>query len=475
MIDLFVVGGYFALMLVVGWRARSGSPDSYWVAGRRYGTIPVSASLVATIFGASSTVGIIGLGYSRGLTGAWWSLVGGLALIPFGFLLAKKVRGLEVYTLPDVLQKAYGRNVSVVGAAFIVLAWCGVVAAQMVAGAFLLESVFPVGFEGALFTVTLVFVLYTLWGGQLSVVRTDSWQVLLFVGALLATLALVLRAGSGFGPLLEGVPSNHLSFPTSQDFGWYQVVVFYPLIVGMPYLVGPDIYSRVFCARDSTSARNASLLAALAVIPLSFLLATLGLLLFSLFPGLPPETAFPHALSELAPAGLKGAIVVGVLGAIMSSADTTLISASTILSLNVVTPLFGIEEDRRLPLTRLFVVVLGGVAWGLASFQQGIISSLLLAYTVFVGGVALPTLGSFWKDRLGLTSTGALWAVVLGGATAVLGEFREGALLMKVTGEGGSKLLASALGPEYGSILPLVVSGLALLGVSWLSKGKAVQ
>ena len=154
-------------MLVVGWRARSGSPDSYWVAGRRYGTIPVSASLVATIFGASSTVGIIGLGYSRGLTGAWWSLVGGLALIPFGFLLAKKVRGLEVYTLPDVLQKAYGRNVSVVGAAFIVLAWCGVVAAQMVAGAFLLESVFPVGFEGALFTVTSVFVLYTLWGGQL--------------------------------------------------------------------------------------------------------------------------------------------------------------------------------------------------------------------------------------------------------------------------------------------------------------------
>lgn len=475
MIDLFVVGGYFALMLVVGWRARSESPDSYWVAGRRYGTIPVAASLVATIFGASSTVGIIGLGYSRGLTGAWWSLVGGLALIPFAFLLAGKVRSLGVYTLPDVLHRAYGRKVSVVGAAFIVLAWCGVVAAQMVAGALLVEGVFPVGFEGALFTVSLVFILYTLWGGQLSVVRTDSWQILLFVGALLATLALVLEAGSGPGLLLEGVPSDHLSFPTSPDFGWYQVVVFYPLIVGMPYLVGPDIYSRVFCARGTGSARNASFLAALAVIPLSFLLAALGLLLFSLFPDLPPESAFPHALSELAPAGLKGAIVVGVLGAIMSSADTTLISASTILSLNVATPLLGLQENRRLPLTRIFVVVLGLAAWGLASFQQGIVSSLLLAYTVFVGGVALPTLGSFWKDRLGLTSMGALWAVMLGGATAVLGEFRDGAVLMKIAGEGGGRFLGSVLGPEYGSILPLLVSGFALIGGSWLSKRNPAQ
>ncbi|NNM04212.1 MAG: hypothetical protein HKO65_03845, partial [Gemmatimonadetes bacterium] len=253
----------------------------------------------------------------------------------------------------------------------------------------------------------------------------------------------------------------------SPDFGWYQVLVFYPLIVGMPYLVGPDIYSRVFCARDSDTARKASLLAALGVIPLSFLLATLGLLLFGLYPGLSPETAFPHALSELAPVGLKGVIVVGVLGAIMSSADTTLISASTILSLNVATPLLGIEEDRRLFLTRFFVVVLGAGAWGLASFQQGIISSLLLAYTVFVGGIALPTLGSFWKDRLGITSSGALWAVILGGLTAVLAEIGEGRWLMRLTGTGGAEFLESVLGAEYGSILPLVVSGTALFGVSW--------
>ena len=85
MIDLAMVGAYLAVMLRVGWKARKASADSYWVAERRYGTAPVAASLVATIFGATSTVGIIGLGYSRGLTGSWWALIGGLALFPFAF------------------------------------------------------------------------------------------------------------------------------------------------------------------------------------------------------------------------------------------------------------------------------------------------------------------------------------------------------------------------------------------------------
>ena len=141
--------------------------------------------------------------------------------------------------------------------------------------------------------------------------------------------------------------------------------------------------------------------------------------------------------------------MVGVLGAIMSSADTTLISASTILSLNVLGPWFGLDERRRLRLTRVFVVLLGAAAWGIAAFQQGIIASLLLAYTVFVGGLALPTLASFWRDRLGVTPTGALWAVVFGGSMAILGGVRDGALIRGLLGEGILEFLQGTLGPEY--------------------------
>ncbi len=474
MVDLVVVGLYFAALVWMGWRARLGSPDAYWVAERRYSSLPVAASLVATIFGASSTIGIIGLGYSRGLTGAWWSLVGGLALVPFALFLAGRVRRLEVYTLPDILSRAYGPKVAVVGAGVIALAWCGVVAAQVVAGALLLGGVLGVPFEVALALVAVIFVLYTLLGGQTSVIRTDSLQILLFGGALLTTLGLVLWTGlrEGVG-VLGGVPAGHLAFPVSPGFGWYQLLVFYPLIVGMPYLVGPDMYSRVLCARDSGAARRASLMAAGLVVPLSFLLALLGVLLLGRFPGLAPEGALPAALTALAPPGLRGLIVVGLLGAVMSSADTTLISASTILSLNVVGPWARLDKPQGLRLTRVFVVVVGIAAWGLAAFQQGIISSLLLAYTVFVGGVALPTLASFWKDRLGVSASGAFWAVVFGGGLAVLGEAGGGSVIRALLGETGSRILEEMLGPGYRSLLPLLVSALVLLVVRprWTGKG----
>ncbi len=464
MIDLVVVAGYFCVMLAIGWRARRGTPEAYWVASRQSGTARISASLVATIFGASSTVGIIGLGYSRGLTGAWWSLVGGLALIPFGLFLAARVRRLGVYTLPDILKEAYGRKVSVLGGIVIAVAWCGVVAAQLVAGALLLESVLSLGLNGALSAVTAVFVLYTLWGGQLSVIRTDFWQLLLFIGGLLAIIVLVLGSGLPGGGLVAGIPDGHLEFPVTNGFGWYQVLVFYPLIVGLPYLVGPDIYSRVLCARDEATATRAALSAASLVIPLSFLLAGLGLLIRFQFPGLSPESALPAAITGLAPAGLKGLIVVGILGAIMSSADTTLISAATILSLNVLGSGAAGDRTHQLRMTRLLVLLLGAVAWGIATFQQGIIASLLLAYTVFVGGVALPTLASFWREQLGVTPGGAFWAVALGGGTALVSEVGDGFLLRFLVGEKGVGVLEMMLGPEFGALLPLVVSLIVLLG-----------
>ena len=182
----------------------------------------------------------------------------------------------------------------------------------------------------------------------------------------------------------------------------------------------------------------------------------------------PPPAALTTALNALAPVGVKGIIVAGILGAVMSSADTTLISASTILSLNVVSPFFSLDDAARLRLTRVFVLLLGLAAWGVASYRQEIIGSLLLAYTVFVGGVVVPTLASFWKERLGVTASAAFWSVVAGGSTALFAEVRSGAVLDATLGESGREVLTRLLGPEYASLLPLLVSVAFLFVISRL-------
>lgn len=470
MMDLGVIVAYFTVMLFVGWRSRRQSADSYWVAERKYRTSRVTASLVATIFGASSTMGIIGLGYARGFTGAWWSLIGGIALIPFGFFLASRVRALNVYTLPDILKKAYGDKVALPAGLMIAVAWCGVIAAQLIAGGRLLCGLLPIDFQLALGIVAVVFIVYTFWGGQLSVIRTDFWQLILFTGGLFVAMAFLISSQGSMGALWKQVPAEHLRFPVSSAFGWYEVLVFYPLIVGLPYVVGPDIYSRVLCARNNQVARRSALLAAVFVIPLSCLLALFGVLARAQFPGIPAETALPQTLRALIPGGLEGLIVAGFLGAIMSSADTCLISASTILSLNVLGPLRKASKEQHLRVTRGALLAVGGTAWIIAALQQGIISSLLLGYTVFVGGVVLPTLASFYQEKLQITSSGALWAIVVGGSVAILGKIHGGTLVKGVLTSGGQALLQHLLGPQYLSILPIVLSLVVMVAVSWISR-----
>lgn len=467
LIDAAVVAAYFMLMLGVGWTSRQQSRESYWVAERRYSASRVTASLVATIFGASSTMGVIGLAYARGLTAVWWSLVGGLALIPFAVWLAPRVRRLKVFTLPDILAEAYGKGVAVPAGIMIAAAWCGIVAAQMVAGARLVSGLFPLGFQTALLLVSGLFIAYTLWGGQKSVVRTDAWQLLLFVAGVLASLVLLWNRVTAGASALAQVPPGHWAFPVSKDFGWYEVLVFYPLIVGLPYLVGPDIYSRVLCARNETAARRAALWAGAAVIPLCFLLALFGILARASFPGVPPETAVPRTLESVLGPGLRGLAAVGFLGAVMSSADTCLLSAGTILTLNVVSALRPLKHSLHVPFTRGAVLVLGVLSWFIAGREQGIIASLLLGYTVFVGGVVFPTLGALFRDRWRFRPACAGASVLVGGMTAILGKLNGGAAIKALLGEGGQAVLEGVLGPRYLSILPLVLSaGILVLGSS---------
>ena len=462
MIDSIILVVYFSVILTIGWHSRRQTAEAYWVAERRYGTSTVGASLVATVFGASSTMGIIGLGYSRGLTGGWWSLMGGIALIPFAIFLAGRVRSLGVYTLPDILKKAYGHKVSIPAGVMIAVAWCGVIAAQLVAGGRLLSGIFFLEFQWALAIVTVVFVLYTFLGGQVSVVRTDRWQLVLFVGSLLVSFILLAFYESESG-LWDRIPAGHLRFPVSDNFGWYDVLVFYPLIVGLPYLVGPDIYSRVLCAKDGRSAQRAALGAAAGIIPLSFFLALFGILARAKLPGIAPEAVLPKTVEVVVPVGIKAFIVVGFLGTIMSSADTCLISASTILSLNVITPFWKVDKARRLKITKAAVLIVGGAAWLIASQKQGIIASLLLGYSVFVGGVVFPTLATFVKQHVRITPTGAFWAIMLGGSSAILGKINGGDPIRAVLMGEGNAFLELLLGPKYLSLLPVVLCVAVLL------------
>ena len=102
MLPLIIIIIYFVVMIGLGLSTckQAKNAGSFFVAGRSGSTLFITGSLLATIIGASATIGMAGLGFTRGLTGAWWILVGSVGLIVLGFLFARKVREYGFYTLP---------------------------------------------------------------------------------------------------------------------------------------------------------------------------------------------------------------------------------------------------------------------------------------------------------------------------------------------------------------------------------------
>jgi len=454
MLQLAIIAVYFIAIIGIGvWsRKRAGSQNGFFVAHRRGTLLLITGSLLATAIGGSATVGMAGLGFKQGLTGAWWLLVGSIGLVILGVFFARKVRRAALYTLPELVERQYDRRMSLAASILIVIAWVGVVAGQIVAAGTVL-SILGIGSVAFWMTVfTIVFVAYAILGGQFSIIRTDIFQaVILFLG-IFAALALVFSQVGGLDGLKASLPSGYFSFPTSPEFDW-KMLLSLLILVGATYVVGPDMYSRLFCAKGEKTAQRSAILSAFLFIPLAFAIIFIGMSAKVLYPGIAAEGAFPQVITGVLSPGLSGLILAALVAALMSSADTCLLTQGVILTEDIIKRVHpALDERKTILLTRLSLIGLGLVALGLALALKGVISSLLFAYTIFTCGLVVPVVAGFYKERLKVTPRGALAALIGGGVVGLLG---------KVPG------LDIPLKSDLG-LIGFAVSAILLFGVSFL-------
>jgi len=363
-----------------------------------------------------------GLGFKQGLTGAWWLLVGSVGLVILGVFFAKKIRGVALYTLPELVERQYDRRVSLAASILIVIAWVGVVAGQIVAAGTVL-SILGIGSAAFWMTAfTIVCVAYAILGGQFSIIRTDIFQaVLLFLGIFI-TLAIIFSQVGGLDGLKASLPPGYFSFPTSPEFDW-KMLLSLLILVGATYVVGPDMYSRLFCAKGEKTAQQSAFLSAFLFIPLAFAVIFVGMAAKVLYPEIAAEGAFPRVITSALSPGLGGLILAALVAALMSSADTCLLSQSIILTEDIVKRVHpALDERKTILVTRLSLIGLGLVALGLALALKGVISSLLFAYTVFTCGLVVPVIAGFYREKLRVTPRGAMAALIGGGLVGLLGK-----------------------------------------------------
>ncbi len=425
---------YLMAVMAIGLAHRRGTVDrseaGFFLASRSGGAVLLTGSMLATIFGSFGVMGVSKLGAGMGLVAGWYLWVGAVGLLALGAWAINRIDIDGVFTLPELLGRGYGQTVRVVSAVLIVGAWMSIIGAQLIAAGKILDFL---GTSAGWWThaspailialVAMAFTAYTCLGGQHSVLRTDLLQFVVLVVGLGVLLAGLLRYDPAAPARIE---RELLSFPFSEKMkpaAWFTVL----LTLGVPFLVGPDIYSRLFSGRDRSVGRTAVIASSIAMVPLVYIIVLIGMIGRGV---MGPELAAKAGdglilqLSSIAMSPLwSGLLVAALLAAVMSSADTCLLTISTLVSrdvLDVAVPKLR-REETLLTRGRMIIIVAGIAGAIFAIALQDIVAALLLCYKVYSPAVLCPFLALvIWPNRKFSKWTG-LASVMMGAGFAITG------------------------------------------------------
>ncbi|SVB32955.1 uncharacterized protein METZ01_LOCUS185809, partial [marine metagenome] len=459
----FVVffGSLLGVMALGLWAGRNeSSTKDYFLAGRNVRWWGVAGSIFGSNISANHMVGMMGVGFTLGFAESHFEItaIAGLLLLCYCFLPV--YRKLNIYTLSDYLSRRYDDKSRVAYSVIMVL----IITMVMMLPAFYIGSrsvnfllvdqehineVLRASAGGEAQTIqidktyyilgvlimALVTGVYTIVGGLKAVIVTDVLQsVLMLAGALIVAWFTYGEVGGWAGMRAldaEGkdlvhlyLPSDHPQRPWSGMLSGLMVLHFYY------WGANQFIVQRALAAKSDKEARVGIITAGFVKLLIPFISIGTGIAAYYVFaermPGVQVDgdTAFPLLLREVvAPAGiagLVGLVAAGLIGAILSSVDSMMNSAATLITFDFykrfVNPQASDKQLIRMGRVLIGVMVVGCALLTIIVFDPNT-KQLFFTYVAshqskLVGGVVVAfAVGMLWK---GATAAGGFASIITG-------------------------------------------------------------
>ena len=317
------------------------SSKRYMVAGKSLPLFFVGTMLSAQSIDGNSSLGNVALVYQFGFwAGAVIPIGLALCLILTGFVYGPRLNKMSMLTLPDFYYRRYGVGAEGISSVILMVSFIILVAGNFAAGGFILSTVLQIHLFWAMLIVSCAVLVYTFAGGLFSSAYTDIFQVYLTVGAFWAAFLFFAFGFSGvdFGTILGSAPEGFLDLSglISMEHGalavWGGI-----LALGLGDVVALDFMERVFSAKDGKTARRGAFMAAGLTISIIVPVSLMGIVALHFLPNLEdPYTAYPTLAMEHLPFPIGAALLMGVLGASMSTANGGLLAISSVIARNLI-------------------------------------------------------------------------------------------------------------------------------------------
>lgn len=427
---------FTALVAIISWWKTRGdnldTQDGYYLAGRGLTGPVIAGSLLMTNLSAEQLVGNNGQAVRVGMSTMGWEVTSAIALVILAFVLMPKYLQTGLTTVPQFFEERYDAGTRRLVSIIVLLSYVVIMlpnilyaGAEVFVNIFGLDKVLGISYFAAIAIVcvatAIVGSIYAIFGGLKAIALSDSINGLgLIVGGLLVPIfGLMFLSGQlgGDGSFLDGFDKFLHTDPTYlnsiNEYNSPEPWLPWPLLLtgllvnNMYYwATNQSIIQRTFGAKNLKEAQKGAVFAGFLKIMTPLIIVVPGVICALAYPGQDwgnGNSAYPMLVSEVMPKPVLGFFAAVMFGAILSSFNSVLNSASTIYALDIHRPIFNptASDAHMVKVGQNFGTVVAIISTIMSPFMlymTGITTFVNSAFAAFNTPIFVCLLcGFFWK------------------------------------------------------------------------------
>lgn len=397
MIDKIIVAAYFILILVIALynKSKVSTLKQYGSVEQKYrnnkfmlvATIFATAVGGGTMFGIAEKAFVGNLAYSYALI-----LTVSIDILIAVYVIPKLANHYGATSMGDIMEKYYGQAGRMITGVAAMLISVGYLAAQISVSGKIFQYILDISMVEGIIVSYLIVIVYTTIGGLGSVVLANSFQFI----AMICSIPLISIIGInqiGVENFVHLLPPEKISI-TDPD------ILQSSLLIALSFSVMgfyPSFIQRTLINRKAETIKSAIITkSAIYVIFVSFVTIN-GLVAYAKYGSYDASLAIPHLIDQLMPVGIKGFVVVGLLAAVMSTADSDLNIASISIVQDILQPIIGKDQKTLLNLAKIATIFIGSLSIIMALKFNNVVDLVIFSAGSWAPMIFVPMIAALFE------------------------------------------------------------------------------
>nr|WP_315295553.1 sodium:solute symporter family protein [Mammaliicoccus lentus] len=416
----FIIIIYFVFLLIMSLYIKRNikTYDDYNMASRTVSVIPLILTFVGTGVGGATLLGYMENGYTLGMGQQWIHITMISAVIILALFFLKRIRLLgekyNMVTIGDYTALRYGESARIPTVISFLFAYCAMTGMQFVAIASILNLTLGLNMTVGIILGWVLLTIKTYLGGLKAVIWQDVIQGTILTVGIIVLFFVVIYYSGGWGE----VQANAINQNQNDMLDFLNItpneILIYLLTLAFYQFIRQDVWQRIWAAKNLKTARNGYWISMIIAVILGAMTVLIGV--YSKF-GLNLDITetplvYYHVIQEVFPFPLVVVMIMVLLAAVISSADSFFIAGASSIANDIIKPNVKISSQKKMLLySKVSVLIVSVISLILSLMIPGLVNLMVTGTAMSVSGLLAPVVfGLFWQRPTKIAGNISMWS-----------------------------------------------------------------